>query len=369
MQQQVGGAAKGSVHHHGVFNGFVGYDILGGDAFLQQGHHCLGRLTAHFDPHGFARWGKGRVGQGQTKAFGHHLRGSGCAEKLAAATRRTAGATTKAGRVFKAQLVVGIARANGLHLAEVFTFGRRQGRAARHEHAGQIVHGCQSHHGCGQALVAAGNADNRVHRGQRTDLPAKDHGRIVAEGKGIVHARGSLGASVAGVGNIRGKGHALLLLDLLTGGRNLQSQFPVAHMQAKSVGGTIVIALAAKGADHKHVGAKNIFGLPAHARIQCHAKNIAAGQLTQHVTCKRQRTHRAGSVGFYLVHIVLRVGVNICNRHSILSLLRSCRFLRAARGKAARNKCTAQKPKQRRRDQRRLLHLEQFTRYMPRNRA
>ena len=140
MQQQVGGTAKGRMHHHGVFNGLVGDDILDGDAFFQQAHHGLGRLTAHFHPHRFARGGKGRMRQGQTKAFGHNLRGSGSAKELAAATSGTAGAAAKAGSILKAQFVVGIARADGLHLAEVFAVGGGQGRAAKHHHAGQVAH-------------------------------------------------------------------------------------------------------------------------------------------------------------------------------------------------------------------------------------
>ena len=73
VQQQVGGAAKRRVKHHGVFNGFVGQDIAGRDPPVIQLAHRPRRLTGNLQPHGLPGRGERGVRQRQTQRFGHHL--------------------------------------------------------------------------------------------------------------------------------------------------------------------------------------------------------------------------------------------------------------------------------------------------------
>ena len=72
--------------------------------------------------------------------FAHHLRGRRRAEKLAAAAGRRAGAAAEIGGVLRGDLAVGEARRRWIESGRHLRPFRQQRDAARHQHAGQIVH-------------------------------------------------------------------------------------------------------------------------------------------------------------------------------------------------------------------------------------
>ena len=113
------------------------------------------------------------------------------------------------GGVFERNLLMREAGAHGLHTSGVFRVFRLQGDSARHQHAGQIVHGCQRHHHRGQSFVAGGHADDAAARGQRADEPPEDRGGVVAIGQAVEHSVGALGAPVAWVRARARKRHSL----------------------------------------------------------------------------------------------------------------------------------------------------------------
>ncbi len=106
------------------------------------------------------------------------------------------------GRIVQADQIVGKARADGLHRAGVLRVLARQGHAAGHDDAGQVVATGQGHHGRGQSLVARCDAHDALAQRQRTDQPAHGDGGVVAVGKAVEHADGALRASVARVADI-----------------------------------------------------------------------------------------------------------------------------------------------------------------------
>jgi hypothetical protein len=66
------------------------------------------------------------VRQAQAQRLSHHLRRRSGSQELAAASRRGAGPAAQFGRLLQGQLTVGKTGPNGLHLARILPFQRRQ---------------------------------------------------------------------------------------------------------------------------------------------------------------------------------------------------------------------------------------------------
>ncbi len=96
--------------------------------------------------------------QRHAKRFTDNLSRGRCPQKLTAAPGTGACAATKVRCLLQRYFTVGEARADGLNLACVLTYGGRQGDASGDEHAGQIMHRRKRHHHRGQALVAGRHA-------------------------------------------------------------------------------------------------------------------------------------------------------------------------------------------------------------------
>ena len=73
------------------------------------------------------------MGNGHSQSFGNHLRGGGCAQELATAAGRGAGAAAKRGRFFNAEVAVHVADADALDFTSILAGGWRQGHAAGDE--------------------------------------------------------------------------------------------------------------------------------------------------------------------------------------------------------------------------------------------
>ena len=146
MQQQVGRTTEGGMHDHGVLDRLRRHDILGGSAALFELHDRPRRLARDLQPDRLAGRRQRRVRQGEAEALGDDLRRTGCAEELAAATRRCAGAAAEFAGFLQRQFAVGETGADGLHLAGVLALGRHQRGATGHEDGRQVALGGQRHH-------------------------------------------------------------------------------------------------------------------------------------------------------------------------------------------------------------------------------
>ena len=146
MHDQIGGSADGRVHHQSVANGSVGNDVLHGDAALDHLQHGARRTPRHVEPNRMAGGREGGMGERHAQGFTNHLRGAGGSQELAASAGRSTGAATQVRSLLEGNDVVRKARADGLDGARVLAILGDQSYAARHQHAGQIVHGGQGHH-------------------------------------------------------------------------------------------------------------------------------------------------------------------------------------------------------------------------------
>ena len=171
VQQQVGGAAEGSVHHHRVVDGVVAEHVGGGlTPADRRGQRPDGAQPA-LQPDRLTRRGQGGVADGQPEGLTHHLGGGRGAQELAAATRGGAGGTTQRRRLVQGDQPVGVAGPEGLDGAGVLAPGRRQRHPARHEHRRDVRRSGQRHHHGRQSLVAGGDADHADPVRQRPDQP------------------------------------------------------------------------------------------------------------------------------------------------------------------------------------------------------
>ena len=84
---------------------------------------------------------------------------------------------------------------------------------------------------------------------KRPHEAAQHHGRIVAIGQRIHHARGALGAPVTGIGACPGKGHCVQRLQFTRGLGDQQADFVVPGVKAKSDGAPVFAAQAAMGTE------------------------------------------------------------------------------------------------------------------------
>ena len=188
---------------------------------------------------------------------------------------------------------------DGLHLARVLALLGQERYAAGNQDCGLGTRRGQGHHHRRQAFVAGGNAQHAFARGQRTHEPAQHHGRIIAVGQRVHHARGALRAAVAGIGARAGEGCSALRLQLPRGLSHQQPDFPVSGMKAESYGLAVFCAQAAVGAEDQKLGIEQPLRLPTHAGILRETEEIARGLGKQHLRCERQSSGRSLRVRGY----------------------------------------------------------------------
>ena len=92
VQDQVGGAAEGRVHHHRVAQRGVGEDVPHAEAARFERQRRARGAARHVHPDGVAGRRQRRVRQRHAERLAHHLRGGRRAQELAAAAGRGAGA-------------------------------------------------------------------------------------------------------------------------------------------------------------------------------------------------------------------------------------------------------------------------------------
>ena len=297
VQNQIGRTAEGRVNHHRVVDGVVSQDVAGRDALglevEQRARRAAGQVAPDF--------GAGRiqraVRQGEAEAFGDNLaRGRGTHE-LATAAGRAAGSAAHFRRVLERDLVARETGGEGLHLAGVLGLLGEQRDAARHQHRRQVRRAGEGHEHRGQPFVAGGDAEHAAPRGQRADQPAQHDRGVVPVGEAVEHAGGAVGAAVARIADVAGKGHGAGRRHRAGGFFHEQADLPVSGVVTerdwRAVGG----ADAALGTEDEKLFTAEQGGIPAHAGVLRQPKEVAAGHVPQLVGFKRQFSAGTGGGG------------------------------------------------------------------------
>ena len=142
-------------------------------------------------------------------------------------------AATHLGGVLKADLILRKARADGLHLARIFTVLRQQRDTAGNQNARQRSRGSERHHHRRQAFVAGRHAHHALASGKRSHQPSKNNGGIVAIGQRVQHSGRTLRASIARVGAGARKWDCTQVAQFPRGLGHQQTNLPVAGMKSQ----------------------------------------------------------------------------------------------------------------------------------------
>ena len=233
VQKQVRRPPERRMDGHGVSDRAVGQDIASRQTAPRKLEHGAGGSSRQVEPDRLAGRCQGGVGDGQAECLGHDLGGGGRAEELAAAARAAARSTAERRGLLQREVAVDVADADRLNFTGVLPLRRRQGDAARHEHARQVGHAGQREHHRGDTLVAGRHADHALAPGQRANQAAEHGGRVVAVGQAVHHPGRALRAAVAGVGDHCGERHHAGPTQLFGGLPHEQADLPVARVVAE----------------------------------------------------------------------------------------------------------------------------------------
>ena len=231
--------------------------------------------------------------QRQSERLANNLRGRRCTQKLAAAARRCAGAASYFCRVFERDLLLRKSGADGLHLARVLAVFRQQRHSSRHQHGGKRSGRSQRHHHCGQPLVAGRYAEHAFTRRQGSHQTSQHHRRIVAKRQGVHHARGALGAAIAGIGASPCKRNPMQRLQLTRGLGNQKAHFPMSGVKPERDRPTVLRAQTAMCAENQKLRIEQPRRIPTHSRILAQAEEISRRLFQQHFRRQRERTRWA----------------------------------------------------------------------------
>ncbi len=142
------------------------------------------------------------------RPFGHHLRGGGCTEELAATAGRRAGATAEVGCLVERDELVRETCSERLDGARILAASRRQRHPAGDHCTGELAERSDRHHHRRQSLVTRSDADHSLAIRQAPHEPAQHERRVVAVGQRVEHPGRPLRAAVAGVGDVGGEREA-----------------------------------------------------------------------------------------------------------------------------------------------------------------
>ena len=256
--------------------------------FLER-HQRRGRAARHVDPDRVARRRERGMSERHAQRLAHDLRRRGGPEKLTSAARRSARAASEIGRLLERDGAVHEPHAERLHLARILALLRHQRDAAGHQHRGQIVAGRERHHHRGQSLVARRDAEHAAPRRQRSNQPAEDRRRIVAERQAVEHRRRALRSAVARIGARRRERNRAGRLEHTRRRFEQQSDFPVTGVIPERDRRPIGRANAAVRREHQKLFAAERRRIPSHAGVLRPAEQIAGRPLAQHLRRQRQR--------------------------------------------------------------------------------
>ena len=235
--------------------------------------------------------------QREAERLGDHLRGCGRAEKLAPTAGRTACLASCFRGFFERDEAVRKPRPDRLHFPGVLAALGGQRHTAGHEHDRQFRYTSECHEHRRQSFVARRNAHHARASRQRADEPSQHHRGIVAERQRIHHAFGALRAPIAWVGAETCKWQRAERFEFTRGRLHEQTDFPMAGVIAERDRRAVVGAQAAGGGEDEVFGAVEFRGIPAHARVEGHAEDVARGPVSEHVLGERERARGASGLG------------------------------------------------------------------------
>src|SRR5688572_13675084 len=149
------------------------------------------------------------------------------------------------------------------------------------------MHRGERHHHGGKTFVAGGDADDSRARREGAGEPAKDKRRVVAVGKAIEHADGSLGAAIARVGAVSGERNRFESAQFLSRGLNEQTDLPMAGVITERDRLAVWSAHAALSAEDEKLFAAEFARVPSHTGVLSQTENIAAGGIREHLGGER----------------------------------------------------------------------------------
>src|SRR6185437_5873051 len=101
---------------------------------LKQAQNRPCRARTHIEPYRLPGWSKRGVRKSEAERLPDYLRSCRGAEELTSAAGRGARAAAHLRCVFERDLLLRVSNADGLHLAGILTFIRKQGYAAGDKH-------------------------------------------------------------------------------------------------------------------------------------------------------------------------------------------------------------------------------------------
>ncbi len=194
------------------------------------------------------------MGQREPERLADDLRGGGGAEELAAAARRRAGPAAQLGRLGQAQLAEGEAGADRLDAPVSSPCSGGSVTPPGTSTEGSVPEPASAIIIAGSPLsqVATPRTPRRV--GSERISRRKTDRRVVAVGQAVEHPRRSLGASVAGVGAVRGEGDAARLGHDPGRLADQEPDLPVSGVVAEGDRGAVVRPQPSLGAEQEELG-------------------------------------------------------------------------------------------------------------------
>src|ERR1017187_2334726 len=253
--------------------------------------------------------------QRKPKRLGNYLRGCSGSKELAAADRHSTCAAPSLRSVFKRTLLLRLACYAGLNLACIFARFGKQGDSARNEDARQRSGRSQRHHHRGQTFIAGRHSDNAFARWQGTHQPPEHDGCVVTVGQRIQHPIRNLGAAVPRIGACSGEWNAGLIAKLACSLSHQQPYLPMAGVEAKSDGRSVLRAHSTMSAEDQKLRVEQARRIPTHSGTLTQPKEIARGLRQQHLRSDGKHSLRARSVSPRLREEVGRPIVDLLSGH------------------------------------------------------
>ena len=237
------------------------------------------------------------MGERQPQRLGHDLRGSCRTQELASAAACSAGSTAQVVDLVDGHLSVRQPHPNRLDPPRILPLLGRQGHPAGYDRHRQPASPGEGDHHRRHPLVTGGHADHAPPIRQRADEPAQNRGCVISVGQAVEHAGRALGAPIARVGAISGKGDGTQPLEFPRRRLHQQPHLPVTGVIAQSNGSAVGGADAAHGAEYEELLAAEFRRIPTHPRVLTVGEDVATGTAHHLLLAEGETPLRPGGGG------------------------------------------------------------------------
>ncbi len=227
------------------------------------------------------------------KRLGDDLCGCGGAEELTPAAGTGTGPAAELRRLVERHEPVREARAERLGGGGVLSVAGRQRHSSRDHGAGQVAERGERHRHRGQALVARADGDHAAPRGQAPHQPTEDQRRVVPVRERVEHPGRALGATVAGVGDVRGERKRAEPVELERRLADEQRDLPVAGVVAERDRAPVVRAQPSVGGEDQERVAGGLRRVPAHAGVLGQPEHVAGRPVAKELRRQGEQPGRA----------------------------------------------------------------------------